>query len=306
MRFCAILNTDGGTFKTLDTDAFCRRIVELFAARGHELDCRPIAGRELERALDEAFADPRYDVVIAGGGDGTISAAAKRAWESGKPFGLLPAGTMNLFARTLKIPLDLDEAAEALAAGHIGRSDIASANGRPFLHQFSIGFHREMVAQRNKQPFESRLGKIKASIVAALEVIRRPPSLPVRVRVDGRTLEERVSSLAVSNNPYGEGHMPYADDVNSGLLGIYYARPATAGANARMLADLTLGVWRNNPDIHELSGREVRLSLRGRKKRLKAVLDGELVEYNGPVEIKMHPGALPLIRPTPPETDHEL
>ena len=223
--------------------------------------------------------------------------AGAMALEADKPLAILPAGTMNLYARALKIPLDLDVAVSALAAGDLGKSDIGRANGRPFLHQFSIGFHSRMVAERNSYNFASKLGKIRASIVAAIDTIRRPPSFPIEMNIDGREVSERISSLAVSNNPYGEGHLPYADAVTSGKLGIYYARPSTAAANARMLADLTIGNVQNNPDIVQESGTRVRLSFPQKRKSAKAVIDGELVDLDPSVDIEILPGALKVILP---------
>ncbi|MBW3097288.1 diacylglycerol/lipid kinase family protein [Pseudohoeflea coraliihabitans] len=296
MRVCVILNKDGGTLKSLDMEALTTDIEARFVAHGHEVDCRAVAGEDLMQALSDAFDNTEIEAVVAGGGDGTISAAAGLAWKAQKPLGILPAGTMNLYARALGMPLDLDAAVAALAAGTVGASDIATANGRPYLHQFAVGFHRRMIEERNQQPYETRLGKIKASVVAALDTIRRPPSLEVHINIDGVQHRERVSSLSVSNNPYGEGHLPYADAVLSGELGIYYARPATVAANAKMLADITLGTWRNNPDIIEKRGREVVLTFT-RRKRVHTVIDGELVDIKDPVTLRIHPGELPVILP---------
>ena len=101
MKVRAILNRDGGTLRTTDLDALCGRAVELFGRHGHQLECRIVAGSSVEAELDAAAADPAVDAVVAGGGDGTISAAAASAFRSGKPLGVLPAGPMNLFARAL-------------------------------------------------------------------------------------------------------------------------------------------------------------------------------------------------------------
>jgi diacylglycerol kinase family enzyme len=302
MRFRAILNQDGGTLKDTDIEKFSTLIVESFQENGHSVDVRPVKGENLIEALENAFGDGDVDGVIAGGGDGTVSAAGGMALEAGKPLAILPAGTMNLYARALNIPLDLDEAVRALAAGEVGQSDIGRANGRAFLHQFTIGFHSRMIAERNSYNFASKIGKIRASIVAAFDTIRRPPSFPVEMDIDGRKIRERVSSVAVSNNLFGEGHLPYADDVSGGTLGIYYAKPATVAANAKMLADLTIGNWRNNLDIIRDSGKRVTLDFPQRRKSAKAVIDGELVDLDSSVEIEILPGALKVMLPAKEST----
>ena len=106
--------------------------------------------------------------MLAGGGDGTISAAAARLMNSKKALAILPAGTMNLFARGLGIPQTLDAALESFADGEVIAVDMASANGRPFVHQFSIGMHARMVQLRQKMAFGSRLGKMRASVAGRL------------------------------------------------------------------------------------------------------------------------------------------
>ena len=159
MRFIAVLNRDGGTFRTIDLDAFCGRMTETLQKAGHRVDIERVAGRDIEAAIAKAAAS-RADILLAGGGDGTISAAAAALMGKKKALAILPAGTMNLFARGLGIPQSLDAAVEAFATGEIKAIDMASANGRPFVHQFSIGMHAKMVGMRDKMEFASRLGKI--------------------------------------------------------------------------------------------------------------------------------------------------
>ena len=149
MNVIAVLNKGGGTLRTIDVDEFCQKAVETFEAAGHRLECRVVEGKDLTATLEAVAKEPDLDLMIAGGGDGTISAAAKVAFEAGVPLGVLPAGTMNLFARTLGLPLDLDEALVALAHGELGVADIATANGEPFVHQFSVGIHARLVRIRD-------------------------------------------------------------------------------------------------------------------------------------------------------------
>src|SRR5690606_18763132 len=122
-------------------------------------------------ALARVAAAPDVDVVLAGGGDGTVSAAAGALMETGKALAVLPAGTMNLFARGLGIPLDLEDAVAALATGTVRAVDIATVNGRPFIHQFSVGLHSELIQRREAMSYSSRPGKIRASVMAAIATV---------------------------------------------------------------------------------------------------------------------------------------
>lgn len=128
MHFIGVFNKDGGTFRTMDMAAFTANAEKIFAEHGHSLELRIVEGSELEAELERAATAAD---VFAGGGDGTISAAAGICFSHEMALAVLPARTMNLFARTLGVPLQLDEAVAAIAAGEVGAVDIATANGRP-------------------------------------------------------------------------------------------------------------------------------------------------------------------------------
>ncbi len=297
MRLTAILNRDGGTLRTTDIDAYCQHLEQTFRQNGHKIDCRPVKARDLQQALTEAFSAGSIDAVVAAGGDGTISAAGAMAFKTQKPFGVIPAGTMNLFARSLSIPMEIHAAADALALGTVGQVDVASANGQMFMHQFSVGFHPRIVRTRSQWTYSSRFGKIRATVMAALDAVRRPPVFPVRITLDGKKRDLVASSISVSNNRYGEGHLPYADRLDEGTLGFYFTGPVTAGRSVKLLADMTLGTWRTNPDIDEQSVSRLVLEFPRVNRRSHAVIDGELMQLPRRVELLTHQGALPVILP---------
>jgi diacylglycerol kinase family enzyme len=308
MRFIGVLNKDGGTFRTLDMDAFVADATAAFGGRGHSLDCRIVEGRNLIRELDRAAREPAVDALLAGGGDGTVSAAAAACFRHRMPLAVLPAGTMNLFARSLKVPLDLGEALEAIADGAPGQVDIATANGRPFVHQFSVGMHSRLVRIRNEMPYRSRIGKIVASFRAATATLSRPLVFDAEVRTPGGIENRRATAIAISNNLLGEGHVPYAEQVDQGVLGVYVVRPMPPTELARLALSLLVGTWKHHPLVSERQVEHVTLSFPRRKSTAKAVIDGELIDLEKRVELKVHRGALKVILPrvsTAPEARSE-
>src|SRR5690606_35600402 len=166
-----------------DLDGLCARMRQVLEGAGHTLAIDVVSGNEVQAHLDKAAARRGVDVVLVGGGDGTISAAAGLLMNRKKALAVLPAGTMNLFARGLGIPLALDAAVEAFATGRVIAADMASANGKPFIHQFSVGVHARMVHLREKMEFGSRLGKIGASVRAGWAAVRNPPRMDVELKV---------------------------------------------------------------------------------------------------------------------------
>ncbi|MBR0556287.1 diacylglycerol kinase family lipid kinase [Ciceribacter sp. L1K23] len=299
MKLRAVLNRDGGTFRTTDMADFCARTTEAFARADKELECRIVAGSEVVGALEEACADSGLDGVIAGGGDGTISAAAGLAWRAGLPLGVIPAGTMNLFARALKMPLDIHQAVEALATSPVRSVDIATANGRPFVHQFSAGMHARMVRMRNQMEFASRLGKMRASSQAILGVILDPPRFEVAFDLDGDGKPENrdVSAISVSNNPFGANALLVQDDPAGGKLGVYFAAPVPSAGVAKLAFDILRGRLKDNEAVDHGTARTVRLHFPKYRKGALCVLDGELLRMPEYVEIRQHPGELRVIAP---------
>lgn len=300
MKLKAIFNRDGGTFRTTDMSDFCKRAEETFRTAGHDVDCRSVAGGNLTEALEDAFGDSDVDAVIAGGGDGTISAAAGMAWKAGTPLGIVPAGTMNLFARSLGLPLDIWQALEILAKSPVRAVDIATVNGRPFVHQFSAGLHARMVRLRDSMEFASRLGKIRASTRAALGVIARPPRFEVVLDVDGDGEGERqtVSAISVSNNVFGENALLVADDPAGGRLGVYLADALNSRGAASLAVDILRGRLAENNAVTAMTTRWARLQFPGHRQAL-CIVDGELLYLSPRLELAIHPGELKVLAPPP-------
>lgn len=300
MHIVAILNRDGGTLRTMDLDAFSATAREVFERHGHVLDCEVVAGDRVEARLRAAANTKGVDAVLAGGGDGTISAAAGIAFATGMPLAVLPAGTMNLFARALKVPLALPEALEAIAAGEIGTVDIATANDRPFVHQFGVGIHARLVRIREGMTYGSRVGKMLASLRAIAAAAINPPQFEAEFHTGRGVEKRRVSGIAVSNNPLGEGQI-HADRLDAGVLGVYVASPVSTSALLKLATDVFLGSWRDSPMVSEKEVGEVTLHFPKRKRGAHAVIDGELIKLDRSVDLKVHPGGLKVILPKLPQ-----
>lgn len=298
MKIQAIFNRDGGTFRTTDMEAYVRHAEKIFGEAGHHLDCDVVEGADIADALKRSANRDDLDAMVAGGGDGTISAAAGFAWKAGMPLGVVPAGTMNLFARTLKIPLDIWQSLAALANGEVVAADIGSADGRAFVHQFSAGLHARMVRLRNGMTYRSRLGKIAANVRAATGVVFDPPAFEVEFDVDGVKEHRLVSAINVSNNRFGDVSLLYADDVTGGHLGFYTTQPLKPSGVAKLAFDIMRGKLRDNDDVTEMTGSAVDLHFpKVGDRPINCVIDGELLPMGRDVAIRIHDGELKVIVP---------
>jgi diacylglycerol kinase family enzyme len=296
MKVRAILNRDGGTFRTTDMEPYGRKVEQAFHAAGHEIEIAIVGADEMRHALETACRRGDLDAIVAGGGDGTISAAAGVAWKSGMPLGIIPAGTMNLFARTLKLPIDIWTVPEVLAQGKIIDGDIGSADGRAFVHQFSMGLHARLVRYRNAYHFASRLGKIGASMRAAIGVAFNPPDFEIEFDADGHRERRHVSQISVSNNHFGHATLMYADDVTAGHLGFYTAPPLRLAGVTKLAFAILRGRFRASPLITEMSALAVDLHFPKVERKINCVIDGELLPIaQRDVALRIHPGELKLL-----------
>lgn len=303
MNLYAVFNRDGGTFRTTDMDAYCAHALRAFEGAGHEIECHVVSGDKVVETMEKAAAMNGVEGLIAGGGDGTISAASSIAWKSGIALGIVPAGTMNLFARSLKIPLDIWEAIDVLSHSHVRDVDIASANGRSFVHQFSAGLHARMVRYRNSMSFGSRLGKIRASTRAAIGVMLNPPEFEVEFNAEGKTGLRRVSAISVSNNEFGSDALMYADDVTRGHLGFYIADPLTPAGVAKLTLDILRGRLKDNEAVTAMTVTELELHFPRHRKDVRCVIDGELLPMDRDILLKIHAGELKVLVDQIPNKD---
>ena len=143
--------------------------------------------------------------------------------------------------------------------------------------------------------YASRLGKICASIRAWWMAVRDPPRLDADIRTDQLKFRRRTAAILVTNNPLGEGHIPYADDPRQGMLGLYVA-------NSPRWQDLVVMAVRMA--VRQLLGESASRQLgreRGRHPlaapRVSASVDGEIVSLETPLRCRLHRGGLNVVKP---------
>jgi len=169
-------------------------------------------------------AASRGDVLVAAGGDGTVSAVAAVAVASGATLGVLPMGTLNHFAKDLGLPLDLKSAVKTIVAGQVGQLDVGDVNGRLFVNNSSVGLYPRMVWEREA---EQRRGRRKwtAFGIAVLNTWRNYRMIAARLDVNGSATMVRTPFIFVGNNQYtAEGfRLGGRSRLNDGLLSIFVA-----------------------------------------------------------------------------------
>ncbi len=234
------------------------------------------------------------DLLAICGGDGTVNEIATYLPHPPFPIAVLPAGTANVLARELGLPLNPVKSLKIALKRSIRRIDlgnIGQESSRRFLFVGGIGFDAYVVS-RVRPGLKSKLG-MAAYAIAILECLRNYSFPEFHVVVDGRTFVA-TSCLACNMKKYGGGLLFCPDsDMNDGLLDILVLE----GKRRIGLASFLFQAWLQRPEkadwIHRL--RSTSLKIEGPREVLIQA-DGELAGRL-PVEITLLNSAFPLVIP---------
>ncbi|MES2137571.1 MAG: diacylglycerol kinase family protein [Pseudomonadota bacterium] len=289
-----LLNRGGGAVSS--DPGMVDKVAEALSGAGIDAEVELISGGDCEVRC-RAIAERGDPLLIVGGGDGTIGAAASALAGSKTRLGILPLGTLNHFARDLRIPTDLDQAAQLIASGS-GRSvDVGEMNGRVFINNSAIGLYPLMVIDRDLQ--RKRLGRSKrlAMLVASLRTLARFNHQRLMLTANNEKARIDTPLLFVGNNDYriDVGAAGQRERIDRGELSVLVMRKKTrAGliaASVRALFD------RARPDdMARLDGVE-RLRVASHRSRLAVSLDGEVVRAQPPLDYRIRKRALRIIAP---------
>ena len=279
-----------------DKEEVRQRLAEIFDELGLEAEISLAqTSAEVVELAREAVRGP-HKVVVAGGGDGTVNSVASAVIDSDKSFGVLPLGTLNHFARDLKIPLDLDESARIIVSGRMTKVDVGDVNGVIFLNNSSLGLYPIIVHEREKR---QRLGSGKwpAFVWAAIQAFRRYPFLDVRLQVDGKQFDRRTPFVFIGNNEYTMERLDIGmrECLNKAQLSLYIANRTSRLGLVRLAFRALLGRLREDKDFLALCTDEVKIETR--HKRLRIAFDGEVRVMETPLHYRVRPGALRVIVP---------
>ncbi|ATU93765.1 lipid kinase [Phyllobacterium zundukense] len=167
------------------------------------VDAAPTDGETLSNVISRMR--DACDLVIIGGGDGTLNSAAAGLVDTGLPLGVLPLGTANDFARTIGIPADPHDAARLILSAAPQPIDLGEVNGHLFFNVASIGFSAELAGELTEKA-KKRWGKLGYAIVAA-RLLARSRLFTAYVEHDGSVDEIRTMQVSVGNGRHYGGGM---------------------------------------------------------------------------------------------------
>lgn len=263
------------------------------------------AGFEIERLVSQspeqshqAVVDRcgELDLVIMGGGDGTISSMAKVLYDCKMALAVLPLGTANDLARSLSLPETLEEVFDVIAANHRRRIDLGKVNGHYFFNVANLGLgvkvSEELTDQVKKQ---WGVFSYLRAFFAALARIRQ---FKIKLTVDGEHRRLRSIHMAVGNGHYYGGGNVLRDcnQIDDGLLSLYSLRPQKAWELLTLAPLLREGQYDLDKRVVTAQGRDIYIETRPAGMAIHA--DGEPITRT-PAHFQVLPGALEVVVPPP-------
>jgi len=293
MKATILLNPGGGGA----SDEATEQVVHALRSAGIAGEVEAVEGQRLT-ARASAAVKAGASLVIAAGGDGTMSAVGAALAGSKTALGILPLGTLNHLARDLGLPLDLEEAARTIASGKQHKIDLAEVNGRTFVNNSAIGLYPLMVVDRDSQ--RRRLGRSKrlAMLVASIRTLGRFHHQRLRLRINDEESEILETPLLfVGNNDYAL-ELPGAgrrESIEDGRLCVLVMRKKGALGLLAATARALVGMTRDDDMVRLDDVRRLRVA--SNRSSLTISLDGETLRLEPPLDYQILPKALTVITP---------
>ncbi|MGL5064600.1 MAG: lipid kinase, partial [Microcoleus sp.] len=235
----------------------------------------------------------RVELVIIGGGDGTLNAAIAGAIDTQLPLGILPMGTANDLARTLGIPTSLPEACQVIASGNLRAIDLGWVNGKYFFNVASLGLSVQ-ITQRLTKEVKRRWG-IFAYAFTALQAMWEARPFRAEIRANNKSVRVKTIQIAVGNGRYYGGGMTVAEDatIDDRRLDLYSLETQHWWQIIALLPAMRQGNHASWSNVRALHSQEIDVYTR---KPRPINTDGEITTHT-PAKFRVIPQALRVITP---------
>ncbi len=240
-------------------------------------------------------------LVVAVGGDGTVSEIATGLVESQVALGVVALGTGNDLARSLGLPLrNVCRSLDVIQCCRTRRVDLGRIDKRYFVSLFGVGFPAQVAARANRMRF---LTGTSAFLVSVCRQIRHMRAVPLRIDIDGLIIECRCSSVLIQNTPYTGGGLRIAPaaKVDDGELDVVVVDDIGKMDLLWNLPRVYRGRHLGHRHFRTFRCRSVEIQS---KEALEGTLDGDAFGST-PVRVEVCPGALRIISPVPGVRKHD-
>ena len=244
------------------------------------------AEAQAERAVEQG-----YTTIVAAGGDGTVNEVVNGIGTSPVSLGILPLGTVNVFALELGIPLNLEKAWKVIHAKKTRAVDLASANDHYFVQMAGIGLDAQVVKETSRAT-KRVLGPLSYLLTATKVAVTRPPRL--RVSSQGKQVAEG-SFVLVGNGRFYGGPFPvfHEADLQDGMLDVYVFRGSDYLSIIRYMRGALFKSLATFTDVHYFKAKSLLVEA---NREVPLEVDGEVIGHS-PVKFAIKHRKLRVLAP---------
>ena len=214
-----------------------------------------------------------FETIIAAGGDGTLNEVVNGMARSTVRLGIMPVGSVNVYAMELGIPMDVQKAVNVIKQGKTRKLDLARANDRWFVQLGGVGFDAQIV-QSTDLNLKKALGPLSYVITVGKLAGKKSAMMTLR---NGHQEEAKEGACLLIGNGrfYGGPFAVFPDaDLEDGLLDVCLFEKVSRIDVLRYLQGIVCGTHVNMKDVHYFKADK--LTIQGRSKELPVEVDGEL------------------------------
>ncbi|MCE3044972.1 diacylglycerol kinase family protein [Legionella sp. 16cNR16C] len=281
-NFAIIVNQQARNAEKIDS--YLSRLSEA----GFQYQFFSVAPESLEDTI--RLCQKKFDLILIGGGDGTLRSAAQLLVNSTTTMGVLALGTLNHFARELKLATTIDELIDVLHSPVVKKIDIAKVNDHVFINNSSIGFYPRFAKKRDS--YAKRINKWLGYIPSFIHALRTHKTYSIRLNGEEMDLRLRSSFIMISNNCYSwEFPAKFArESFNEHKLGVYYLKHGRI--EITKIFDVLLG--NNNHFEATCSSYPLEINIE-KYKEISVSLDGDAHKMSLPLKYQLLPDSLKLL-----------
>ena len=291
---CLIFNPVAGQGDSEQDLATIKRLLEPEFDLDIQFTTKEVSGGELARKAVKNKAE----IIIASGGDGTVSAVAEALIETNIPLGAISRGTANAFANALDIPDTIEAACKVIIDGATKKVDVGMCNDKPMILLAGIGFEAETVEDADREA-KNRLGML-AYILSGLKQLKDFEKFEAKIETDDKIIIVEANAITIANAApptsilaHGTAGVIYDD----GLLDVTIIAPETRASaiaiSYHLLQTASNDEAAEREDIGYLRTNWVKVTTEPPQ---KVVLDGEIIGKT-PIEVKCIPKGLIVFAP---------
>ncbi len=288
-RYMLIVNPEAGNGKTMKV---LPQIENILRTKKVEYEFHftqePMHATELVKEIGSKF-----DVIVAVGGDGTINEVINGVPDINIPFGMIPIGTGNDFARSCSIPYSsVEEAIQILLNHDVKNIDVGEVNGRKFVNVLGMGFEGQANWNGRKIDFIKGAFRYILAIVYTLISYKR---IPMKLTLDNKILDDDIYLVSIGNgwNVGGGLQLTPKAKLDDGVFDVCYIKEITRWRIITKFAKLSNGTITDLSEVEMFQAKNIKVES---TKVIPIHFDGEIFEEKCKTfDIKIHPKAQPII-----------